>query len=226
MVRAIFPNLVATELVSVQPMTGPSSLIFYLQFVYGQTKGGTKAGTTLFDYPDKDYAGEKVPEEQIGTGNDTATPAVSVLSYRPVRPGSLTIKAILSGVETFLIDNNNGGLVNRATGAAIAQTINYASGTFSAALNWGAAVDDGTAILATYEYDSEGSETIPQIDLLLQSTPVHAQPKKLRSRYSMEAAANLKLVHGIDAEMELSAVLAEELNVGLLSQETGMKKAA
>ena len=56
LVRAIFPNLVATDLVSVQPMTGPASLIFYLQFVYGSDKGGTTAGTTMFDNPDKNRA--------------------------------------------------------------------------------------------------------------------------------------------------------------------------
>ena len=33
LVRRVFPEIIAAELVSVQPMTGPSSQIFYLDFV-------------------------------------------------------------------------------------------------------------------------------------------------------------------------------------------------
>lgn len=197
-----------------QPMTGPASLIFYLQFVYGSTKGSTRAGTTMFDNPDKDYASEKVPMEVIGNGDgNDVTPTLSTLAYRPVRPGSLSIAAIIGGNTYYVVDDSNGNLYFRG-GADTTININYTNGQFSGNIDWttkGGAPDADTTLTATYEFDSEGSESIPQVDLLLTSTPVHAQPRKLRSRYSMEAAANLRLVHGIDAEMELSAVLAEEL---------------
>src|SRR5262245_3644872 len=48
LVRAIFPELVANSLVSVQPMLGPTSLVFYLDFVFGTTKGKVRRGDTAF----------------------------------------------------------------------------------------------------------------------------------------------------------------------------------
>src|SRR5579871_2544090 len=40
--RRVFPNLIANEIVSVQPMTAPVGAIFYLDYIYGTNKGQTK----------------------------------------------------------------------------------------------------------------------------------------------------------------------------------------
>ena len=55
-VRRVFGGLVANDLVSVQPMSLPSGLIFFLDFVHGDTKAGAgaTAGTTSV------YGGGKV----------------------------------------------------------------------------------------------------------------------------------------------------------------------
>ena len=45
-VRRVFGGLVANELVSIQPMSLPSGLIFYLDYTYGSNVGGD-AGTSL-----------------------------------------------------------------------------------------------------------------------------------------------------------------------------------
>ncbi len=37
-VRKIFPRLIANELVGIQPMTRPSGLLFYLDYIYGKNK--------------------------------------------------------------------------------------------------------------------------------------------------------------------------------------------
>ncbi|MEW6613934.1 MAG: phage major capsid protein [Thermodesulfobacteriota bacterium] len=50
LVRRIYPKLIATELVSVQPMTQPTGKIFYLDFKYNT--GGQRIDTN----PDKTYA--------------------------------------------------------------------------------------------------------------------------------------------------------------------------
>ena len=46
-VRRVFGGLIANELVSVQPMSLPSGLLFYLDYTYGSDQGGTD--TTSFD---------------------------------------------------------------------------------------------------------------------------------------------------------------------------------
>src|SRR3989304_6099651 len=43
-VRRVFPNLVANNLVSVQPLAGPTGVIFYLKYEFASTKSGTTAG--------------------------------------------------------------------------------------------------------------------------------------------------------------------------------------
>ena len=48
LVRKIFGELAAQDFVSVQPMNLPSGLIFYLDFTYGDTKGGVTAGEQIF----------------------------------------------------------------------------------------------------------------------------------------------------------------------------------
>ena len=47
LVRRVFGNIVAQELVSVQPMNLPSGLVFFLDFKYGNTFGKFNAGESL-----------------------------------------------------------------------------------------------------------------------------------------------------------------------------------
>ena len=48
LVRRVFGEIVAKDLVSVQPMNLPSGLIFYLDFQYGQDQPGFNANTSLY----------------------------------------------------------------------------------------------------------------------------------------------------------------------------------
>ena len=48
LVRRVFGEIVAKDLVSVQPMNLPSGLIFYLDFQYGQDQPGFTSGTSLY----------------------------------------------------------------------------------------------------------------------------------------------------------------------------------
>jgi len=48
LVRRVFGEIVAKDLVSVQPMNLPAGLIFYLDFQYGNNNGGKTAGDSLY----------------------------------------------------------------------------------------------------------------------------------------------------------------------------------
>ena len=48
LVRRVFGEIVAKDLVSVQPMNLPSGLVFYLDFQYGQNQPGFTAGDSLY----------------------------------------------------------------------------------------------------------------------------------------------------------------------------------
>jgi hypothetical protein len=47
-VRRVFGGLIANDLVSVQPMSLPSGLIFFLDFTFGDTRGGQTDGDSLY----------------------------------------------------------------------------------------------------------------------------------------------------------------------------------
>ena len=47
-VRRVFGGLIANDLVSVQPMSLPSGLIFFLDFTHESTRSGAEAGKSIY----------------------------------------------------------------------------------------------------------------------------------------------------------------------------------
>jgi len=60
-VRRVFPNLIANNIVSVQPMAGPAAVIFYLKYVFGTEKGNVAQGSQYSAFSAS--APLKVPDE-------------------------------------------------------------------------------------------------------------------------------------------------------------------
>jgi hypothetical protein len=207
MVRAIFPNLAAHNLASVQPMLGPVSLVFYMKFLYGMTKGRVVAGTDIIENPNKSYSSEEIDEEEVGTGTGAVTNFTGNLAYLPVKPGTVKFTGVASGVPLEVTDDGNGNLIGDI--GAGTNTIAYATGGFD--FDFSAAIDAGEPVNAEYSYDLEGNDTIPDIDMQLTSSPVTARTRKLRTRWSLEAAQDLRNLHGLEAEVEQVAAVSNEL---------------
>lgn len=219
-VRAVFPNLIAKDIVSVQPMTGPTSLVFYLDAVYGTAKGTVAAGDTMFSarkghLADDQYSSEAITGEILVTaadaGGQTVIPA-SAADFGSVRPGTFSMSGVCTGTDVVwtATDNGVGGFSITGNTFSPAPTINYATGVVST-FTLGTGQKSATAITCNYYYNSEGSANIPIVDINLSSVPVRAIPHKLRARWSVEAATNLKAIHGMDAESELVALLSEKI---------------
>jgi hypothetical protein len=45
LVRRIYPQLIANKIVCVQPLLGPTGLVYYLRFRYSSNKGATRGAT-------------------------------------------------------------------------------------------------------------------------------------------------------------------------------------
>ena len=202
-VRAVYPNLIAHQLVSTQPMLGPISLVFYMKFLYASTKGGVVAGQDMIENPDHNYGGEQVEDESAGTGNGAATQFQGNLSWTPLRPGSL----VLSDGDQVVTDDGNGNLVGDV--GAGNNTVNYGTGAYD--VTFAAAPDNGDPITAAYQFNMEANNSLPEVDLVLTSTPVMAKPRKLRTKWSVEAGQDLMAVHNMSAEVELVSAIANEL---------------
>jgi hypothetical protein len=63
-VRRVFGGLVANELVSIQPMSLPSGLLFYLDYTYGNSQGPYKEGESIYGQP----SGSAIQEGADATG--------------------------------------------------------------------------------------------------------------------------------------------------------------
>jgi len=110
LIRKSYPKLIADNLVGVQPMSQPASLIFYIRYRYALTKGQTVAGTQIMRQNtgqgyarqngwalDPYYSSQEVRGEDatiVGGNVITAT-----LAHRPVLAGTVVVEAFESEAD-------------------------------------------------------------------------------------------------------------------------------
>ena len=82
----------------------------------------------------------------------------------------------------------------------------------SAALNSSAGSAD-TLVIPAFEsnFGATPSPEIPEIDIKVEALPVVADTRKLRARWSPELAQDLNAYHSLDAEVELTQILSEQI---------------
>ncbi len=238
LVRRIYPQLIANKLVSVQPLLGPTGLVYYLRFRYSSNKGATRGADNNAGFPGDDvntlqqlasgdgnldifYSHQFVQNETSSTDpGGAASGHVSVyapLEHTPVLPGTLT-GTIFDGstaVQTFVVDTS--GIFAFTTIGAPAilvagGSLDVNSGEVN--LTWNTSGDPGdNSMVASYEYNMECNQDLPEINLVIESEEIAAKTRKLKAVWSYEAQQDLRSQHNLDAEAELTAVLAQEINL-------------
>ncbi len=222
--RRVFPNLIANEIVSVQPMTAPIGAVFFLDYIYGTTKGITQEGNIFPRDFDKDYSSEFVNGEPLATGDGTnfgggGNALTAVFSFTPVRPldtsqgFSVVIAEINSStgaqVQTAT-DNGLGSFTFSPSGVSASGTLNYSNGALTN-FKFQNVPALGNQIKVFYYYDGELNTKIPQANLDIKKATITAQPRRLKMLYSSEAAEDLRAFHGVEAETELVSAVAQEI---------------
>lgn len=110
LMRKSYSKLISDSLVGVQPMSQPASLIFYIRYKYGMTKGATTAGTQIMrqntsqQYSrqngwalDPYYSSQEVKSEPLTvTGGNLIT---GTLLQRPVLANSVVVSVYGSEAE-------------------------------------------------------------------------------------------------------------------------------
>lgn len=217
--RRVFPNLIANEIVSVQPMTAPVGAVFFLDYIYGTNKGATRQGGVFPRDFDRNYSSEYIEGEPLATGGGGnygggGTPLAGTFAFNPVRPLDATrgykveikdVNPTTGVVAQTATDNGTGGFTGAGTG-----TLNYSNGALTNFL-FTAAPAPGNLIKAYYTYDGELNAKIPQINLDVKKAPVEATPRRLKALWSSEAAEDLRSFHGLDAETEIVSAIAQEI---------------
>ena len=92
--RRIFPNLLANEIVGVQPMNGPVGQAFAMRFYADTTKGNYTKDTTELGYNtvDKDYSGS-VPTSASERWDSTDPAAIATIPKGKLKILSTTVEA-------------------------------------------------------------------------------------------------------------------------------------
>ncbi len=156
LVRRALPNLIAYDVAGVQPMTGPTGLIFAMRAKYA-AQNGTEA---FYNEANTMFSGTGSANNPYGFTGTTATD---------------TSTAFQNQVSA-----------NTTSGIGIPTATAEALG-------------------------SDAGQAFAQMAFSIEKVTVTAQSRALKAEYSLELAQDLKAIHGLDAETELSNILSTEI---------------
>ena len=165
LVRRAMPNLIAYDVCGVQPMTGPTGLIFAMRSQYSNTTNATAGGESFYNEVNTAFS-------SVTAGNSTFGQAAGTSAAASI-PGQTNTTAMV-----------NTAFYNTAFGMSTSQA--EALGT------------DSNAAFA-------------QMAFTIEKVTVTAKSRALKAEYTMELAQDLKAIHGLDAETELSNILSAEI---------------
>jgi hypothetical protein len=157
LVRRALPNLIAYDVAGVQPMTGPTGLIFAMRAKYVSQSGDE----AFYDEANTMFTGQGSATNIYGFGGDTAADTTK------------------NPVADFTANNFTSGLA-----------------------------------MPTHKAEflgSDGNTAFAQMAFSIEKVTVTAQSRALKAEYSLELAQDLKAIHGLDAETELSNILSTEI---------------
>ncbi len=300
-VRRVFAGLIANDLVSVQPMSLPSGLIFFLDFTFGADQNGsdgpdsrfgnvtTQGGASIYgtDRVGSEITGgvnlvgdlgENLSGPRQAVGYAYASPSASadvaynasgvsvnshgvvsglnaaalkaikfdadVLAetasylYELIVPESALTNPDLDNLAAFNISGSSLGNADASNTMTDTDTkiIRRLTKTSSGNLSFFFLTDETTYALAqnsfriehpvkdsavssatsggaltSYTMLLEGTGDIPEIDIKVDSIAITAQSKKLKAKWTPELGQDLNAYHNIDAEVELTSILSEQI---------------
>jgi len=174
LVRRAMPNLMAYDVCGVQPMSGPTGLIFAMKSRYD----GPAGAEALFDEAD----------------NVAMTAAIAANAGAK--------RSTFGGAEPGVLNDSPGTIPETSTAGAAGAWGDTTSGVYSAG---------GGMTTAEGEVAGTGSDLFKDMGFTIEKSTVTARTRALRASYTMELAQDLKAIHGLDAESELSNILSTEI---------------
>jgi hypothetical protein len=119
--------------------------------------------------------------------------------------------------QSFSLDALNGNYVQfTLKGANGLTSLTAGSGALSCVVASSLSVDSGSGATVTVpsfesDFGATPAPAIPEIDIKIESIAITAETRKLRARWSPELAQDLNAYHSMDAEVELTSILSEQI---------------
>ena len=181
LIRRAMPNLVAYDLAGVQPMNGPTGLIFAMRSRFTSQTGDE----ALFNEADTAFSavGAGATDSGIGSGytqNEGSNTGANV-GFGTTQSGS--------GGNPALLNPTSGSPANQAA---------YKTGR-------GMDTEKSEAL-----GDGSGPN-FNEMAFSIEKVTVTAKSRALKAEYSLELAQDLKAIHGLNAEAELANILSTEI---------------
>ena len=154
----------------------------------------------------------------VFTNANTVNPTIKLIR-RLTRPDPAAPNSHI--LMTFV--GTKGALGHFSSGSSVASAGDGATDTkFSASFalvfplvdNFNAGSSIGSVVGAT-EWALEAEAQIPEIDIKVDSIAVTAQTKKLKAKWTPELGQDLNAYHNLDAEVELTQILSEQIALEL-----------
>lgn len=193
LVRRAIPNMLSLDICGVQPMKQSAGQLFTIRSMYG--KDPLAADAVEAFHPTR-------PANAMYSGKGTHT-VFSELDF------TATNAAGTIGV----VDLDKDGI--RHVQVVRDMTANEFDGATAAlAANAIVEIAEGMATsIAELQENFNGSSNNPwkEMSFRIDKQTIEAKSRQLKAQYSLELAQDLRAVHGLDADQELSAILATEL---------------
>lgn len=199
MVRRSIPHLIAFDICGVQPMNSPTGQIFAMRATYGKdplAANAKEAFHPMFS-PDANYSG-------IGAtkGFD------AVAAGDALKAGDIVVHDFAdTGRAYFQVAADT--TVTVASGSTLDKTL---VGLMEAGSIVEIAEGMATSV-AELQEGFNGSSDNPwnEMGFRIDKQVIEAKSRQLKASYSIELAQDLRAVHGMDADAELSGILATEI---------------
>lgn len=213
MIRRIIPGTIATEIVGVQPMTGPVGLVYTMRYKYGESVAVPAAGTAGNPWtanPAGNYGAITAGDEMFGN-NPVLRQFYSGNAGAAVGDGGADQPAGSSGITNAAAAE--GGIDGAASRGAWPSSLPaYNTSLFGP---YPATPDAIGQRYAGRLYGGSGSfiegSGGRNVKLEVVSQSVEAGTRKLQAGWTVEAMQDLKSQHGLDLENELTQVISAEI---------------
>ena len=228
-IRASFPTNPLHELVAVQPTNRRVATVVYWDWIVGKTKGRYVKGQKLFDantgIQDSgfNFTNNVIEGESIAAIGGAGATHGGTLEYSDgggVIAGTvrLTLDTTADGPIEFTDDGQGGFRIPAtATGTIAASSVDYLTGVWTITLA-GDTFSTAAGNRATYRWDSETSDSLPEVDIKITTSTVETERRAVRVRHSLEAAQDVYAEFGVSLEPNLVTGATERLNFEIARQ--------
>lgn len=199
MVSRALPKLVAFDIAGVQPMNAPTSQVFSLRTIYG---------TNPLDETAKEAFHPMYAPDTMFSGNGAAKVFEELEANAKLTEGEIYVFTFTETGIAYLQVASDVDLTAPAQSELETWVIGQVTAGTLVEISEGMATS-----IAEVQEGFNGTKDNPwnEMTFRIDKQTIEAKSRQLKSQYSIELAQDLRNVHGMDADAQLSAVLGDEV---------------